>query len=170
MTAKPVTKVIDKSGKRRFTTWLDPELLKKLRFEARRSKIPQQRIIETVLMERYRPEYHEDRDAQFIQRLNGLDRRLQLLGRKSELVVETLALYVRMWLTATTDIPEKNRAEAIDQAQQRYERFLGSLNRRLKTGESVLGELGEELVVKGEDFEGGPAPEPGVGGGSDVPK
>ena len=56
-------------------------------------------------------------------------------------VAESLALYVRMWLANTSEIPEKEKDAAILQAQARYDKYLKSLGKQLMATETIFGTL-----------------------------
>jgi len=55
-------------------------------------------------------------------------------------LLESLALFVRYQLTVTAPLPEADRA-SIAVGNERFERFIGQLGRQLASGQRSLGEL-----------------------------
>ena len=54
---------------------------------------------------------------------------------------ETLALFIRFWLTVTAPLPENAQAAAQAKGRERFDAFLQTVGRRLAKGKSVLREL-----------------------------
>jgi hypothetical protein len=71
-------------------------------------------------------------------------RQLDKLDYRAELNSETLALFMRFWLTANPPLPDAALAAAQAQAADRYEGFIEALARRMEFGtklaESMAGE------------------------------
>jgi hypothetical protein len=134
-------------GRCRYTTRLSKDLIKRLRRESERRRVPQQRIIETLLLDRYNPEHQEEFEASFVKRLNSIDNHLENLERKIEAVGEAVAIYVKMWLTATPDLLEKEKAAAIARAQRRYERFVAGVEQGVRTGKTLLSEMSRHEIA-----------------------
>ena len=59
--------------------------------------------------------------------------------------METLALFVRFWLTVTPPLPPDAQAAMQAKAHQRYEGFVEALGRRLQKGQSFLNEIPEDV-------------------------
>ena len=144
---------VKETRKRRVWFWLGPEVLRRIDDEAATRSVPRQGIIESAVLDRFSLESQEDRDARIARRLNRIDNRLRVVERQLEITAETQAHFVRMWLAATAEIPEEQRDAAYRQAQFRYERFIQTLGKRLRAGQSIFVELPKEVVVKSEDFE-----------------
>ena len=138
-------KWLPREYKRKVTFLLTGKVLENVQAEALRRKVTQQDIYEAAVNERYTTERLEDRDALIIRRLNVIDSRLATLQRILEVVCEVNALYVRMWLSSTPDIPEEQRAAAARHGRQRYERYLSSLSESLNTGKGILTDLFKDV-------------------------
>jgi hypothetical protein len=61
-------------------------------------------------------------------------RRLARLERVVGIGVETLALFIRFWLTTTPSLPEPAAQAARAKAGARYNNFVAALGRRLNQG------------------------------------
>jgi hypothetical protein len=69
--------------------------------------------------------------------------------------METLALFVRFWLTTTPPLPEPAAQAAWAQAGARYDNFVTALGRRLHGGPKLRLEIPEDVdggsMVRSED-------------------
>ena len=73
----------------------------------------------------------------------GADRMLTInrLERDVEISVETIALFIRYWLTAIPSLQEHTRAAARAKGGERYEGFMQALGRRLAKGPGFIKEV-----------------------------
>ncbi len=62
------------------------------------------------------------------------------------IAVETMAVFVRFWLTSTPALPEPAQAAARAKGAERYDAFLAALGRRLAKGPTLRQEIPEDLV------------------------
>jgi hypothetical protein len=63
---------------------------------------------------------------------------------------EALALFVRFWLTVTPPLPDTAQAAAQSKGRERYEGFVEALGRRLAKGQTLAGEISQDLAGKDE--------------------
>ncbi|TWT20301.1 CopG family transcriptional regulator [Luteimonas marina] len=74
-------------------------------------------------------------------RLDRLSRQFERLERDQTILIETIALYVRYYLTVSAPLPEAHQAAAKAQGQARFAQFVEQLGRRLGRGHSLLHDL-----------------------------
>jgi hypothetical protein len=79
-----------------------------------------------------------------VRRLDRLTRQGERLERDLWIAAETLALFIRFWLTVTPPLPEIAQAAAQAKGRERFDSFLETLGRRLAKGQSVLREVSFE--------------------------
>ena len=60
------------------------------------------------------------------------------------IAVETLALFIRSWLTANPATTDQNSAAARAKGAERYDRFVEALGRRLSSGTSLSREITQD--------------------------
>ena len=77
-------------------------------------------------------------DDLFKHRLDRISREQRLIRRDLEVLLESLALFVRHQLMVTAPLPE-NDAAAIALGHQRFDQFIGQLGRQLAAGKRTLG-------------------------------
>jgi hypothetical protein len=92
------------------------------------------------------PHGADKREAAFARRLDRLSRQVQRLERDLGVTAETLALFVRFWLTITPPLPNDAQASAQAKGRERYEGFIETLGRRLQKGQSFLREIPQDVA------------------------
>lgn len=131
--------------KKKVTAYLDPEVDKALaEFAARRDQ-SQSMIMEAAIASFLSPDDAERREAVVARRLDQLDRRMTRLERDLGIAVESLAVFIRFWLTTTPALPEPAAQAARAKAGERYEAFITALGRRLAQGPKLRQEVSEEV-------------------------
>jgi hypothetical protein len=138
--------------RKRIAFRVQSPLLARVDAEARSTGTSRQQFLEAALAERFSEESQEERDALIARRLNRIDSRLSVIEREIEILAEWHGLYLRMWFATHPEIPEDQREAALRQAQQRYDRFLASLGKRVGSGQSLMQELPKEVALKAQDF------------------
>jgi hypothetical protein len=91
------------------------------------------------------PDAAERQEAATTKRLDQVDRRLSRMERDLGIAVETLAIFVRFWLSTTPALPEPAAQAARAKAGERYEAFVTALGRRLANGPKLRQEISEEI-------------------------
>ena len=129
----------------RMNVYFPPELLRQVTELADRKKLSRSAIVEAAVASFLSPDGADKREAAFARRLDRLSRQTQRLERDLGITAETLALFVRFWLTVTPPLPTDAQAAAQAKGRERYEGFVETLGRRLQTGQSFLREVPEDL-------------------------
>ena len=70
---------------------------------------------------------------------------MQRLERNDAIALETLALFIRTWLTANPATTDQASAAARAKGAERYGRFVEALGRRLSSGDSLAREVTLDL-------------------------
>ncbi|PTQ74651.1 ribbon-helix-helix protein, CopG family [Paracoccus pantotrophus] len=127
------------------SVYLDPEIMTMLaEFAARRGQ-SRSMIAEAAIASFLSPDADERREAAIVKRLDQIDRRISRLERDVGISVETLAVFVRFWLTSTPALPEPAAQAARAKASERYEAFVRALGRRLAAGPQLRQEISEDI-------------------------
>ncbi|WP_456307137.1 type IV secretory system conjugative DNA transfer family protein [Novacetimonas hansenii] len=110
------------------------------------------RSIEATLSAMMRtPDADERREAAMSRRLDRLDRQVARMERDLGISLETLALFIRYWMTVSPPLPEPAAAAAARaQGAERYEAFLAALGRRLSRGPVFRQEIPEDVPPASE--------------------
>jgi hypothetical protein len=130
--------------KQRLSVYLDPDVLDALTAHAARRGHSLSLVAEAGIASFLSPDAAERQEAITVKRLDQLDRRLSRIERDLGISVETLAIFVRFWLTTTPALPEPVAQAARAKAGERYDAFITALGRRLAIGPKLRQEIPED--------------------------
>lgn len=140
----------------RMNVYFPPELLAQIADLADRKKLSRSAIVEAAVASFLSPDGSDRREAAFARRLDRLSRQVQRLERNSAIATETLALFIRFWLTVTPPLPSEAQAAAQAKGRERYEGFVEALGRRLAKGQSLVDEIPEDVwPIRASDLDAG---------------
>ncbi|TEQ24247.1 CopG family transcriptional regulator, partial [Pseudomonas aeruginosa] len=91
------------------------------------------------------PDAADQREAAIAKRLDRLSRQAERMERDQNIAIETLALFIRYYLTVSTPVPEAHQDAARAQGKARFEQFTEQLGRHLLRGRSLVRDVVEEL-------------------------
>lgn len=131
--------------KAQMSIYLDPDVMKTLSAYAARREQSMSLIAEAAIASFLSPDADERREAAIAKRLDQADRRIARLERDVGISVETLALFVRFWLTTTPPLPESAAKAARAQAGARWDNFVAALGRRLSHGPKLKQEIPDDV-------------------------
>ncbi|WP_426265285.1 CopG family transcriptional regulator [Sphingomonas sp. PWP1-2] len=136
MTIKPRVKL---------TFRLPVQLGRDLAEQARMRKVPQGAILEAALTSFLSPDGADRLEAALARRLDRLTRQAERLEWNVELTNETLALFIRFWLTNNAPLPDTALAAAQAMGKERWERFVESLARKMENGPRLSREVSRDV-------------------------
>lgn len=129
----------------RTNVYFPPEVLRQLIDVSDRKRISRSSIVEAAVISFLSPDGADRTEAAFTRRLDRLSRQVQRLERDVTIGTETLALFIRFWLTITPPLPVDAQASAQVKGRERYEGFVEALGRRLAKGQTLLQEIPDEI-------------------------
>ena len=129
----------------RMNVYFPPEMLKQIAELADRKKLSRSAIVEAAVASFLSPDGADRREAAFTRRLDRLSRQMQRMERDLGITAETLALFVRFWLTITPPLPNDAQAAAQIKGRERFDGFIDALGRRLQQGQSFLREIPDDI-------------------------
>jgi predicted transcriptional regulator len=127
--------------KTRLSVYVDPDMMARLAELADRKCQPKSLIAEAAITSFLTSDDADRREAVVTRRLDLLTRQGERLERDVSIVAETLALFIRFWLTVTPPLPQNAQVAAQAKGRERFESFLETLGSRLAKGRSVLHEV-----------------------------
>lgn len=130
----------------RMNVYLPSDLMKGISELAERKKLSRSAIVEAAVASFLSPDGADKREAAFARRLDRLSRQAQRMERDLGVTAETLALFVRFWLTITPPLPPDAQSAAQIKGRERYEGFVETLGRRLQKGQSFLKEIPDDVA------------------------
>ncbi|MDA8449202.1 CopG family transcriptional regulator [Acidovorax sp. GBBC 3332] len=129
----------------RLNLFIQPEHAKRLDELAAKKGVSKSSIVAAALASWLSTDAGEQREAAIAKRLDRLSRQLERLERDQAILIETLALYVRYYLTVTTPLPEAHQEAARAQGRARFEQFVEQLARHLLRGRSLVRDVVGEM-------------------------
>jgi hypothetical protein len=124
-----------------LSVYLDPAVLTQVAELAERKRQSRSLVVEAAILSFLTPDDADRRDATIIRRLDLLTRQGERLERDLSVTAETLALFIRFWLTVAPSLPEGAQEQAQAKGRERFELFLDALGRRLAKGKGFLREV-----------------------------
>jgi hypothetical protein len=134
--------------KRRISVFLELSLLEQLEKVATRQKLTKSVVIESAVASFLSPDSADRLEAAFARRLDRLSRQSERLESNLVIAAETLALFVRFWLTTTPPSPAGADAAAQAKGRERYRAFLQAIGRRLAKGHSFIHEISQDVQAQ----------------------
>ena len=129
----------------RMNVYFPPEMLRQIADLADRKNLSRSAIVEAAVASFLSPDGADRREAAFTRRLDRLSRQVERMERDVGVTAETLALFVRFWLTITPPLPNDAQAAAQIKGRERFEGFIEALGRRLQKGQSFLREIPDDI-------------------------
>lgn len=129
----------------RLNLFIQPEHAKRLDELAAKKGVSKSSIVAAALASWLSTDAGGQRDAAIAKRLDRLSRQAERLERDQAILIETVALYVRYFLTVSTPLPEAHQDAARAQGRARFEQFVEQLARHLLRGRSLVRDVVGEM-------------------------
>ena len=133
------------SRKQRLSVYLDQAVMKRLAEHAARRDHSRSLVAEAAIESFLSPDAAERQEAAITKRLDQLDRRMTRLERDVGIAVESLAVFIKYWVSTTPTLPEPAAQAARSKAGERYDQFVTALGRRLAKGPKLRQEISEDM-------------------------
>lgn len=144
----------------RLNIFIEPEHAKRLDQLAVHKGVSKSAVIAAALASFLSPDGGDQREAAMAKRLDRLSRQFERLERDQNVLIETVALYVRYFLTVSIPVPEGQQDAARAQGRARYVQFIEQLARHLQRGRSLVREVHEDLAPEASTGSTAPVAEP----------
>ncbi len=138
--------------KPRLNVHVTDELFDKVDIAAKRPGVTKAAVVEAALLGFFSKEFDDQRDGALIRRLDRMTRQYDRLERNLSVTTETLALFIRFFLTVTPPLPNADQDAARALGKERFEYFISQLGRRLAGGKNMIRDVLEEISSSESDF------------------
>jgi hypothetical protein len=136
----------------RLNIFLEPEHARRLDELAVMKGLSKSSVVAAALSSFLSPEDGNQREAAIAKRLDRLSHLFDRLERDQTILIETVALFVRYFLTVSTPIPEAHQEAARAHGRIRFEQFIEQLGRHLQRGRRLAKDLHEFFVPDASQF------------------
>jgi len=138
--------------KPRLNVHVTHELFEKVEIAAKRPGITKAAVVEAALMGFFSKEFDDQRDGALIRRLDRMTPQYDRIERNLGITTETLALFIRFFLTVTPPLPNTDQDAARALGKERFDYFISQLGRRLAGGKNMIRDVLEEISANESDF------------------
>lgn len=118
----------------RLNLSLPAKLIGRINDIADRKRVTRSAIVEAAVESFLSPDHADMQEAALTRRLDRLSRQVARLERDQRITTETLALFVRFWLTITPPIGPEAQASAQAKGRERFVGFVDTLGKRVQKG------------------------------------
>lgn len=129
----------------RLNIFVEPEHARRLEDVAVHRGVSKSSVIAAALSSFLSPDAMDQREAAMARRLDRLSRQFDRLERDQGILIETVALFVRHYLTLALPVPEQQQEAVRAQGRARYAQFIEQLARHIQRGRSLVREVHEEV-------------------------
>ena len=98
------------------------------------------------------PERDLSHDAGTLRRLDSLGRQVAIIDRHQQVVLESLGLFIRYYLTVTPPLSKSEQEPARAKGHQRFEFFISQLGKRLSGSQTLVSEVMEKITAHDADL------------------
>ena len=130
----------------RLNIFIEPDHAKRLDQLAVNKGVSKSAVIAAALASFLSPDAADQREAAMGKRLDRLSRQFDRLERDQSILIETVALYIRYFLTVSLPVPDGQQDAARAQGRARYAQFIEQLARHIQRGRSLVREVHEEVT------------------------
>lgn len=136
----------------RLNLYLQPAHAKRLTELATLRGLSKSSIVAAALASFLSPDGADQREAVIARRLDRLTQQFDLLERDQTILIETVALFIRHYLTVSTPVAPAHQEAARALGRARFEQFVEQLGRHLHRGHSLARRVTEELGAEGREY------------------
>lgn len=139
-------------SKKRYTLYLSRPLARKFDLVAKQRQGAKSALVEEALRVSLEPEQHPGVEDGLARRLNDLNKAVTTIGRDVAIATETLALFVRYFLTITPPLPQSEQEPARLLGKERFQVFVAQIGRRLAGDHRLVSEVLETIATDQPDL------------------
>src|SRR6266702_448577 len=160
---------MDKTMKPKLSVYLSDHVAERLALAARRPGTNKAAIVDTALDRFLNPERDPNGDAALVRRLDRMSGQLDRVERDLSVTAETMALFVRYYLTITPPLPSGDQDAARALGRERFDMFVAQVGKRVASGGRLVADVMERVSTSNPDLffrnleEGAPLGQPAAG-------
>lgn len=139
-------------SKKRYTLYLSRPLARQFDLIARQRHGGKSALVEEALRASLTPEKHPGVEDVLARRLDELSKSVATIRRDVAIATETLALFVRYYLTITPPLPQSEQEPARLLGKERFQVFVAQIGRRLAEDHRLVSEVLETIAINEPDL------------------
>jgi len=131
--------------KPKLSVYLSDHVAERLALAANRPGTNKSAIVDAALDRFLNPERDQKGDAVLLRRLDRMSRQLGRVERDLSITAETIALFVRYYLTITPPLPQGDQNAARALGRERFEMFVAQIGKRVASGGRLVADVMERV-------------------------
>jgi hypothetical protein len=137
----------------RLTVYLTNPVADRLELASVRKRTSKSALVNEALDRMLNAQRDETHEAGQARRLDRLAKQFASYERNQSVVLETLALFIRYYLTVTAPMPKSEQDASRLIGNQRFEAFVAQVGKRLASGTSTMNEAMEKDLATDHDLQ-----------------
>ena len=139
-------------SKIKVTVYLSRMIVDRLNLACKDPTKNKSKLTEKALNTLLDPERDLSHDAGILRRLDSLGRQVAIIDRHQQVVLESLGLFIRYYLTVTSPLAKSEQEPARAKGHQRFEFFISQLGKRLAGSQTLVSEVMEKITAHDADL------------------
>ncbi|MCA6114974.1 CopG family transcriptional regulator [Bradyrhizobium sp. WSM 1738] len=127
-------------------------MAQRLELAASRPGTNKSAIVDAALDRFLNPERDASGDAPLVRRLDRISRQLERTDRDLSVMAETIALFIRYYLTITPPLPSGDQDAARALGRERFEMFVAQVGKRVASGGRLVADVMERVSTSNPDL------------------
>ncbi|WP_426413439.1 CopG family transcriptional regulator [Bradyrhizobium ganzhouense] len=138
--------------KPKLSAYVSESVAQRLELAAKRPGANKSAIVDAALDRFLNPERDASGDAALIRRLDRMSRQLERADRDLGVLAETIALFIRYYLTITPPLPSQDQDAARALGRERFEMFVAQVGKRVASGGRLVADVMDRVSASKPDL------------------
>jgi hypothetical protein len=138
--------------KPKLSAYVSDSVATRLELAAKRPGANKSAIVDAALDRFLNPERDASGDAALLRRLDRISRQLERTDRDLSVLAETVALFVRYYLTITPPLPAGDQDAARALGRERFEMFVARVGKRVASGGRLVADVMDRVSTSNPDL------------------
>ena len=136
----------------RLTAYVSDSVADRLGLACKRKGANRSKIVDRALDKFLIGEGSQGNDQTLQRRLDVMSKQQERTERNIAVLLETIGLFIRYYLTVTPPLPKSEQDPARSMGNQRFEFFVSQIGKRLATGQSTIRDVLERISTNDPDL------------------
>lgn len=136
----------------RLTAYVSDSVAERLAIASKRKGFNRSKIVDRALDRFLAGDGSQGNDMSLQRRLDNMSKQQARTERNITVLLETLGLFVRYYLTVTPPLPKSEQDPARSLGNQRFEVFVAQIGKRLAAGQSTVRDVMERVAANDPDL------------------
>lgn len=138
--------------KPKLSAYVSESVAQRLELAAKRPGSNKSAIVDAALNRFLNPERDISGDAALIRRLDRMSRQIERADRDLGVLAETIALFIRYYLTITPPLPSADQDAARALGRERFEMFVAQVGKRVASGGRLVADVMDRVGAAKPDL------------------